>query len=985
MTAVDPAPGSPTEEDVDGHSPDGESEEASDPLGLEGERVDGYHVETLIGSGGMGIVYRARDPELGRRVALKFLPPGLARSTEVEKRFLREARSASALEHAHIATVYETGQAEVGRAAGQRFIAMAYYEGQTLRERLDRESPLCIEEAVDYAAQIADALARAHRAGIVHRDVKPANVMVTDAGTVKLLDFGLAKAAAATRLTETGRRLGTVAYMSPEQAAGEAAGPLSDLWALGSILYEMVGGVRPFDGERTAAILYAIQHEAPTPLDERRPDAPPALVQVVERCLQKDPADRYGSAEAVRDDLRALPSGTGGGGADVRASNEDGWPRLGQRELIGTVAALLVGLAVAASWAIWGGGKPSSSDPPRDRSVAVLPFSVSGEGAQTWRDGMVTMLSMNLDGAGGLRAIPDRRVFAAAEQVDSSALGDTSPALAVAERADARYAVVGSAVQLGETLRLGAEVFAVDSGARLGRVEVEGAPARVTALTDQLTRRVLDVLLEKSADRMPTVDLASITTSSLDALKAYLAGERHFRNGRYENAIDDFETAVERDSTFGLAYVRLGISKAWVGERVGIGRVLRQAQRFAQGLPRREQQLVETAYAYNVQNRWKAGVDSLRRLARLYPDDPTIWYYLGETLIYASVPGGLPESEEAFEAAVRLDPGVAPYRHKLAQLTLALHRDSALAARRIDGLPSGPRKAWYRTVWALHYGAPNRKAEAWARIDTVSADAIFTWPTIPMSLFHPTAWETEDRVLRTLSAREDTGPQFRRSWALHKLTGGRIHAAFSEAPNTRRVRREITEHRALGYPIPDSLLCSRRSASYLDPSSGLWQLQCVGISLIEQNREEELDEVFEHIRRSSTRPGAPPGTESQAALTLRSLQGYRAYRAGSLQVAAKHWDGFNFSGDEGAIWRGDLYRKLGRLKKAEGWYLAAWSHPLAHERLGRLYEQMDRPGKAQAAYRRFLAAWDGADPELQDWVDDARERVRALETGETDE
>ena len=206
-----------------------ESGTTDDPVDLEGTEVGRYRVDTHLGGGGMGVVYRARDPELGRSVALKFLPPHLAAHPEAEKRFAREAKAAAALDHPHIATVHEIGETEAGR----RFIAMAYYEGETLKEKLDQEGALPVEEVLGYAEQIAEALARAHEAGIVHRDVKPANVMVTAAGAVKLLDFGLAQVAAETRLTAPEQQLGTAAYMSPEQAEGEEVRAQTDVWAPG--------------------------------------------------------------------------------------------------------------------------------------------------------------------------------------------------------------------------------------------------------------------------------------------------------------------------------------------------------------------------------------------------------------------------------------------------------------------------------------------------------------------------------------------------------------------------------------------------------------------------------------------------------------------------------------------------------------------------------------------------------------------------------
>lgn len=286
----------PSEREVRRGSP------VADPLDLEGTQVGRYAVETHLGSGGMGVVYRARDPQLDRPVVLKFLPPHLSAHPEAQRRFAREAKAASVLEHSNIATIYETGRTEDER----RFIVMAYYDGETLREKLNREGPLSVGEAVHYARQIAAGLARAHKAGVVHRDIKPANVMVTEAGEVKLLDFGLAKAVAETRLTDPGQQMGTAAYMSPEQAEGDKADGRTDLWALGAMLYEMLAGERPFQGSRQAAVIYSILHEEPVPLEERRGDTEANLEQVIGRCLKKDPSQRYESAEALLEDLHAV-------------------------------------------------------------------------------------------------------------------------------------------------------------------------------------------------------------------------------------------------------------------------------------------------------------------------------------------------------------------------------------------------------------------------------------------------------------------------------------------------------------------------------------------------------------------------------------------------------------------------------------------------------------------------------------------------------
>ncbi len=266
---------------------------------LIGQRLSHFRIVAKLGHGGMGVVYRATDETLRRDVALKVLPGTVAESDERRRRFLREARSAAAVTHPNIATVYEVGEAD-----GHLFIAMELVAGQTLRDRM--AAGLSFAEASTVARQIASGLARAHEKGVVHRDLKPENVMLTPEGEVKLLDFGLAKlgsveavdaaAATATQLSEVGQVMGTPAYMSPEQAAGRSEiDARTDVFSFGVMLYELLSGVRPFRGETTIEILYALTHREPTPLDSLRPDVPAELAAVVARCLRKASQERFGS------------------------------------------------------------------------------------------------------------------------------------------------------------------------------------------------------------------------------------------------------------------------------------------------------------------------------------------------------------------------------------------------------------------------------------------------------------------------------------------------------------------------------------------------------------------------------------------------------------------------------------------------------------------------------------------------------------------
>jgi tetratricopeptide (TPR) repeat protein len=321
----------------------------ADPL--VGRTVAHYEVVARLGGGGMGVVYTARDTRLGRRVALKFLPPQWSHDESAKERFVREAQAASATDHPNICTIHDIGTTD----DGQLFIVMAHYDGDTLKKRLEGGA-LGVDEAIDIAAQIAEGLAKAHAEGVVHRDVKPGNLMLTETG-VKILDFGLAKMADS-RLTLTleGSTVGTIAYMSPEQLRGDEADARSDVWGLGAVLYEMLAGRVPFKGGYPEAIAHAIRHEPPAPLRTSRPEVSEALEQLVFRALHKDPAVRFQTARDMARALRRLQGRTLP--LDLRTEPlppVDALPRVGRRLrwTRGAVAAMAAIVGVLVATLLW--------------------------------------------------------------------------------------------------------------------------------------------------------------------------------------------------------------------------------------------------------------------------------------------------------------------------------------------------------------------------------------------------------------------------------------------------------------------------------------------------------------------------------------------------------------------------------------------------------------------------------------------------------
>ena len=337
-----------------------------------GQTISHYKIVEKLGEGGMGVVYKAEDTKLGRTVALKFLAAHLLQDEESRARFIREAKAAAALDHPNICTVYE-----IDEASGHTFIAMAFVEGETLQAKIEA-GPLKIDESLDIALQVARGLAAAHHNGVVHRDIKSANVMIAAAGPgadaqAKLLDFGLAQLATGSRLTKEGTTLGTTAYMSPEQAQGAEVDQRSDIWSLGVVLYEMVSGGLPFQGEYEQGILYGVLHEQPEPLTALRTGVPKELERIAGKCLAKEPGSRYQHVDELLVDLRELQKERQSGESRVQAgaapagaignkpASRTGW-------YAGAFAAAAV---LGAAGAAWLGVFEPASQPPQEPMQAV--------------------------------------------------------------------------------------------------------------------------------------------------------------------------------------------------------------------------------------------------------------------------------------------------------------------------------------------------------------------------------------------------------------------------------------------------------------------------------------------------------------------------------------------------------------------------------------------------------------------------------------
>lgn len=627
-----------------------------------GRTISHYHISEKLGGGGMGIVYKATDQRLDRTVALKFLPPHLSSDPEANERFIREAKAASALDHANICAIYDIGETE----EGQLFIVMAFYEGQTLKYRL-ASGALPIDVCVDITLQIARGLERAHEAGIVHRDIKPPNVMVTDRGEVKVLDFGVAKLSEGEELTVAGSMVGTTPYMSPEQARGEEVDARTDVWALGVVLYQMLTGERPFQGDYRQAILYSVMNQDPEPVQASRSEVPEALVEVVNRALEKEPSARYADMTVLIEDLQSI-QGVSVAGASSSSRIEE-VPSKPRWMLVGVPVVLLVLIGIA--WVVLGDRFASSNELPEvptRTAIAVLPFDVQGGNELAYlKEGMVTLLATKLDGASTLRSVDPKALHGYLAR-NSDRVLDPEAGREAATHFGAGSFILGTVLDAGTETQLIASLYDAE-GVELTEAQASFATdEQFIQAVDELAQQLVSVFLDEVDKQIAS--RAIRTTTSFTALKAFLEGEQALREGRYQQAAEAARQAVAADSTFALGWNLLRTSLGWISAdptRAEYTMAQERALQYSDGLPDRTKTLLQAQFdAANVEESERA----YRDLLASYPDDIEAWGKLGDLLYHYNGLRGRSASEavDAFERVLDYDPDNAEYSQHLMQL-----------------------------------------------------------------------------------------------------------------------------------------------------------------------------------------------------------------------------------------------------------------------------------------------------------------------------